>query len=60
MNDELNEINSTSAAFTHLVDTVRRLRDPERLSVGCRTDAPILAPEFAGRGVRNLGGSGIG
>ena len=35
MNDELNEINSTSAAFTHLVDTVRRLRDPE----GCPWDA---------------------
>ena len=35
MNDELNEINSTSVAFTHLVDTVRRLRDPE----GCPWDA---------------------
>ena len=35
MNDEINEINSTSAAFTHLVDTVRRLRDPE----GCPWDA---------------------
>ena len=35
MNDEIDEIDRDSAAFTHLVDTVRRLRDPE----GCPWDA---------------------
>ena len=35
MNDEIDEIDDDSAAFTHLVDTVRRLRDPE----GCPWDA---------------------
>ena len=35
MNDEIDEIDRDSAAFTHLGDTVRRLRDPE----GCPWDA---------------------
>ncbi len=35
MDEEINEIDSQGAAFTHLVDTVRRLRDPE----GCPWDA---------------------